>query len=160
LVSVFVITGASTRYEVKLEVKACRTATPALLATLGREWQVLSAYAQGCPVLAQDGKIALTVAIVRIDLMQKQRWFNAHSDPHIPLPVMLDSQSQVVGRLAEGFPADLPGALRVTFKDWHSDTPTRIDQYEAFETALPPHTLATQVWNAGAHHFQPVTEKP
>jgi hypothetical protein len=110
--------------------------------------------------MGPEPRLALSVAIVRIDRMQKERWFDTHHDPRIPLPVILDSASRVVGKLPEGFPADLPGALRVTFKDWRGGMPSRIDQYEAFETALPPHALAPQVWDNEMHQYRQLADSP
>ncbi len=38
--------------------------------------------------------------------------------------------------------------------------PWRIDQYEAFETALPPHPLASQVWEADKHQYRQLADDP
>jgi hypothetical protein len=153
---IFIFVEAAAPYAVKLNVRECRAASPALLSTLGDAWRALSSYAQDCPVLGPDGKVALTVAILRIDRMEQQHYFDAHHDPRIPLPVLLDASLGHIGKLPEGFPVDLPGALQVTFTDWRGGMPKRIDQYEAFETALPPHDLPAQSWDGGKHQFLPL----
>ena len=159
LAGAFTLMGAGSPYAVKLDAGACRAATPALLASLSAEWRALSDYAQDCPVPGPDGKVAVTVAILRIDRMQREHYFDTHREPRIPLPVLLDASGQAIGKLPEGFPADLPGALQVTFADWRGGMPTRIDQYEALETALPPHALAAQAWDVGAHQFRQLPDQ-
>ena len=158
LARALLLLGAGVPYETKLDADACRAATPGLLETLGADWRGLSGYVQDCPVPGPDGQTALSVAVVRIDQMQANHWFDSHRDPRIPLPVVLDNARQVIGKLPEGFPADLPGALQVTFKDWRGGMPSRIDQYESFETALPPHPLGAQVWDANHHKYRQLAE--
>lgn len=160
LAGVLFLPAAGPPYAAKLEAQSCRAAEPALVETLGAEWHDVSAYVEACPVPGPDGKIALAVAVVRIDRMLKARWFDAHANPHIPLPVMLGNDGRIIGTLPEGFPADLPGALRVTFEDWRGATPWRIDQYEGFETALPPHALAAQVWDPNKHLYRQLADQP
>jgi hypothetical protein len=160
LAGAVLLLGAGAPYETKLAAGACRPAAPALLAGLGADWRDVTGYVQDCPVPGPDGKIALSVAVVRIDRMQADHWFDTHHDPRIPLPVVLDGESHVLGKLAEGFPADLPGALRVTFKDWRDGMPSRIDQYETFETALPPHALAAQVWDPAKRQYRQLADDP
>ena len=160
VVGALALLGAGAPYETKLNAGLCHTAAPKLLQTLGAEWQALSNYMQDCPVPGPDGKTALSIAVVRIDRMQADRWFDPHRDPHIPLPVILDDESRVIGKLPEGFPADLPGALQVTFKDWSGGLPSRIEQFEAFETALPPHTLAAQIWDPAKLQYRQLTTEP
>ncbi len=159
LVGVLLLSAAAP-YGTRLDAGTCRAATPALLQRLGADWQDASGYVQDCPVPGPDGKTALSVAVASIDRMQTDHWFNTHHDPHILLPVLLDGESHVLGKPAEGFPADLPGALIVTFKDWRDGMPLRIDQYEAFETALPPHALATQVWVPAKRQYRKLAEEP
>ncbi len=160
LAGALLLLGAAAPYETRLEANVCQAAAPALIDTLGRNWAALSKYAQNCPVAGPDGRIALSVAVMRIDRMQADHWFDTHHDPRIPLPVLLDASRHVIGKLPEGFPADLPGALRVTFKGWRGGMPTRIDQYEAFETALPPHALAAQIWEPANHRYRQLPDEP
>ncbi len=160
LAGALLLLGAGPPYEARLSAGACRPAAPALLAGLGANWRGVSEYVQDCPVPGPDGRTALSVAVVRIDHMQTNHWFDTHHDPHIPLPVVIDGESHIVGKLAEGFPADLPGALQVTFKDWRDGMPLRIDQYEAFETTLPPHSLAAQVWDADKRRYRQLADEP
>ncbi len=152
--------GAGAPYETKLNASVCYTVAPNFLQTLDAEWQALSSYVQDCPVPGPDGKIALSVAVVRIDHMQADHWFDSHHDPRLPLPVILDGKSRVIGKLPEGFPTDLPGALQVTFKNWSGGLPSRINQYEAFETALPPHALAAQVWDPAKRQYRQLAVEP
>lgn len=160
VVSALALLGAGAPYKTSLDAEVCHAAAPKLLETLGADWQAVSGYVQDCPVLGPDGKTALSVAVVRIDRMQANRWFDKHAEPRRPLPVILDNASRNIGKLPEGFPADLPGALQVTFKDWSGGLPSRIDQYEAFETALPPHVLAAQVWDPTKRQFRQLASEP
>lgn len=121
---------------------------------VGPEWPALAAYVQRCPVPGPDGRLALTVDIIRLDHAYAAHLFNEHPDWKVPNPILRNAAGQVLGTLPEGFPVDPPGALRVKFADWSSGLPRRIDLYEAGESAVSPHALAPLRWDQKADRYR------
>ena len=149
-----VLPAVAAPYQVRLDAAVCRAAPAAVVRGLGADWGAVAGYAEACPVRGPDGRVALSVVVVRIDRMQRDRFFAAQPDLALPLPVVLDADVRAVGRLAEGFPVDLPGALRVSFVDWRGGWPRRIEQFEGFATALPPHSLSALLWDRRKRRYQ------
>jgi hypothetical protein len=138
---------------VPLSTESCVPVTEANLAVLGSVWRSISGFVQVCKVRASDGSVPLTVTIVRIDKAGQAKLFATHSNLEIPDPVISDTNGQLVGTLPEGFPVDPPGRLRVTFADWRSGFPWRIDLYEAGQSAVSPHPLPPLQWDPLRHRF-------
>ncbi len=87
----------------------------------------------------------MSVMILRLDLM------DADGEPipnnfAIPNPAIIDHHGKQIGSLPEEFPVDGPGRLRVTFKDWQNDFPTKIELFQAGKSALAPHPVQPMFW--------------
>lgn len=135
-------------YQVGLDARRCRTVAGPTIAGMGPDWSALAAHVQRCPVAGPDGRLALTVDIVRLDHPNATRTLAANPDLRIPFPIVRDAAGKTVGLLPEGFPVEPPGKLRVTFVDWRDGIPRRIDLHEAGVSALAPHPLPPLLWNA------------
>ena len=140
-------------YAVRLEARRC-TPAASRAATLGPAWQALAAFIRDCPVRGPDGKLALVAVTLRIDLIDADPALRKLANLEIPDPLLLRPDGTWLGTLPEGFPTDPPGALRVTFRDWHGGLPRRIDLYEGGVSALSPHAIDPMRWDEGARGYR------
>lgn len=141
-------------YAVQLDAARCIPLDPSTVTQLGPDWQPVARYVQRCPVAGPDGRPALSVDIVRVDHAYADGVFDAQPSLAVPTPVLHDPSGRAVGGLPEAFPADPPGALRVTFADWHGGLPRRIDLFEAGASTLPPHALPPLRWDLKANAYR------
>ena len=153
-IAALTLPAAASAYAVRLDVARCAPLALPDVATLGPEWPALAAYVQRCAVAGPDGRVALSVDIVRLDRAYAAHLFNNHPDWKVPNPILRDATGRPVGTLPEGFPVDPPGALRVRFADWIGGLPRRIDLYEAGESAVSPHALAPMQWDAKVRGYR------
>lgn len=141
-------------YEVKLDARQCKALPDAAIAKLWPAWSALAAFVQRCPVAGPDGRLILTVDVIRFDHAAFVHAFDGHQDLRVPVPMLRDAAGQAVGSLPEGFPVDPPGKLRVTFADWRDGMPRTIRLYEAGVSALQPHAVPPLLWHAETRMYQ------
>ena len=144
----------ATSYTAPLSIARCRPMPAAAAQALGSEWVALAHFAQRCSVPGPNGRTALTVDVVRLDRAYAVDWFAAHPDQLVPRPIIRDVAGTPVGTLAEQFPEDPPGRLRVTFARWRAGWPQEIRLYQAGESAVPPHPEPPMRWDAAARRFR------
>lgn len=145
---------AASAFAVQLDVARCASLALSDVAALGPEWPALAAFVQRCAVPGPDGRLALSVDIVRLDRAYAAHLFNDHPDLKVPNPILREPSGRAIGTLPEGFPVDPPGALHVKFADWSGGLPQRIDLYEAGKSAVSPHALAPMHWDAQTYRYR------
>jgi len=141
-------------YAVQLDAGRCRSLSSKQVAGLGPDWAALARYVQRCPVHGPDGRLALSVDIVRLDRAYAADFLRTHADRTVPKPVLRDVRGVGIGELPEGFPIDPPGQLRVQFTGWRRGFPHAIRLYEAGESALAPHPLPSLRWNPDRRRYE------
>ena len=145
---------AATYDRIALKVENCQAVAASFIATLPEEWHDVASYVQRCPVHAPDGKIALTVLVVRLDIaMFRDNLFATERSLSIPDPIILDVQDRTIGTIGDGFPIDPPDKPEITFTDWQAGFPQRVDLYQAGESAVAPHPMPSLFWDDHRHRY-------
>ena len=140
-------------FSVRLDAGNCQALSRQQLAGLGPAWPDLAGYAQRCPVRGPDGRLALTVNIIRLDRAFAADHFRGRTMDAVPKPVLRDAAGTRIGELPEGFPVDPPGMLQVRFTKWGHGMPHEIRLFQAGESALAPHALPSLRWDPATRRY-------
>ena len=71
----------------------------------------------------------------------------------MPKPLLFTPAGKVVGSLPYNFPDDPPFSLEVTFTEWKSGFPQRIELFLRDPTVSGDHALTPLAWDAAANRF-------
>ena len=71
----------------------------------------------------------------------------------MPNPLLLSPSGEARGSLPYNFPDDPPATLRVTFAEWRSDFPHRIDLYLSDPRASGNRALPALHWSSKEKKF-------
>lgn len=145
--------AAARPYAVALSVNRCRPLPPATAAAFGPDWVGLTRFAERCAVPGPDGRVALTVDVVRLDRAYAVNFFATHPNQQVPRPIIRDAKGTPVGFLSDGFPEEPPSRKTVTFAQWRNGWPREIRLNEAGESALAPHAEPPMRWDASSRTF-------
>ncbi len=111
-------------------------------------------YIELCPIkMNEQSPVVLSVLIIRIDKMYQDGRFEHREIIDIPNPLLLNTNSNRIGELPEGFPEDPPGKLGVTFNNWKNGFPTEIKLFELGQSAIDPGPLPSLYWSESQHKF-------